>query len=144
MTQEEKNEIIRRQLHEILDIVLDGNGFESRKRNETGTLPTLFMRFSGHVSKMDVDLYTDGWEGGMSWDHEWEFSTNDIIPGDRISAMRNLVETAYRFKSETEVLRRDVARQEDKVKGEKEKLSTMKRTLRKKERKEKAAVGAAT
>ncbi len=49
-------------MHEILDIVLDTNGFGCRKREETGALPTVFLRFSGHVSALDIDLYEDGWQ----------------------------------------------------------------------------------
>ena len=52
----------RKKLHEILDIVLDTNGQEPRSRERTGTMPTVFLSFSGHVSKISIDIYPNGWE----------------------------------------------------------------------------------
>ena len=140
----EKEARIRAQMHEVLDIVLDGNGFERRSRRNTGTLPTLFFRYSGHVADFEVDLHVDGWEPCRSYDREWLFHTNTESSDEYINSLREAVRAALAEKTETEILRRDVLRQEGKVKDEKEKLSEMKRTLRRKERKEKAAAGTTT
>ena len=140
----EKEARIRAQLHEVLDIVLDGNGFERRSRRDTGTLPTLFFRYSGHVADLDVDLHVDGWEPGSGYDREWSFSAKTDNSEEYINSLRAAVRAALTEKTETEVLRRDVLRQEGKIKDEKEKLSEMKRTLRCKERKEKATAGTTT
>lgn len=56
----EKNR--RRKLTELLDLALQANGLESRTREETGNLPTVFFSFSGHVSWITVQVYPDGWE----------------------------------------------------------------------------------
>ena len=52
----------RARIHEILDIVLDGNGFNKRKAPDTGELPTLFFEFSGHTAGLQVLLYPYGWQ----------------------------------------------------------------------------------
>ena len=131
-------ETIRKQMHEILDIILDGNGFERRCRDITGTLPTLFFDYSGHVNSFGVRLCVDGWQSGIYGDRTWDFHPEDVTEAT-IESIRSAVQAALMEKSETDVLRRDILRQEDKVKDEKDKLSGMKKTLRKKERKEKAA-----
>ena len=132
------NEQIRKRMHEILDIVLDGNGFEKRKRDITGTLPTMFFDYSGHVNSFGVRICTDGWQSGLYGDRSWDFHPEDVTE-ETVEAIRAAVQAALTEKSETDVLRRDIMRQEDRVNGEKDKLSGMKKTLRKKERKEKAA-----
>lgn len=139
----EKQEIIRKQLHELLDIVLDGNGIESRKRDNTGTLPTLFFEYSGHVNMIRIDLHSDGWQSGSTYDAQFEhYLTNPLKP-EEIDGFRAKVQAALTEKKETDVLRRDIARQEEKVKGEKDRLAEMKKTLKRKEKKEKTAESAA-
>lgn len=131
------NEQIRKRIHEILNIVLDGNGFECRQRDKTGTLPTLFFEYSGHVNSFSVRLCVDGWQRDLYGDRSWDFHPEDVTEAT-VEAIRAAVQAALTEKSETDVLRRDIMRQEDRVKDEKDKLSGMKKTLRKKERKEKA------
>lgn len=55
----EKNR--RRDIHRILDMVLDINGLEARKREITGSKPTVFLSFSGHVAKIEVSIHECGW-----------------------------------------------------------------------------------
>lgn len=139
----EKQEIIRKQLHELLDIVLDGNGIESRKRDNTGTLPTLFFEYSGHVNMVRIDLHSDGWQSGSTYDAQFERYLTNPFKQEEIDGFREKVQAALTEKKETEVLRRDIARQEEKVRGEKERLVEMKKTLKRKEKKEKTAESAA-
>lgn len=136
-------EIIRKQMHELLDIVLDGNGFESRKRDNTGTLPTLFFEYSGHVNMVRIDLHSDGWQSGSTYDAQLERYLINPLKQEEIDGFRAKVQEALTEKKETEVLRRDIARQESKVKNEKERLAEMKKTLKRKEKKEKTAGEAA-
>lgn len=138
-----ENELIRKRMHEILDIYFDCNGIEKRSRDRTGTLPTMFLRINGHVNSIDIDLFTDGWLSGVSADKRWDYYL-DKITDESIADIRAAVKAALTDKKETDVLLRDILRQEGKVKDEKDKLALMKKTLRRKERKEKAAVGAAT
>lgn len=56
-----KTEKLREQLHEILDMVIDTNGFESRSQDETGDMPTVFMHFMGHVNGLQISINKDGW-----------------------------------------------------------------------------------
>lgn len=142
-TTTEKQEIIRKQLHELLDIVLDGNGIESRARDNTGTLPTLFFEYSGHINMVRIDLHSDGWQKGNTYDAQFEQYLTNPLKQEEIDAFRAKVRAALTDKKETEVLRRDIARQECKVKNEKERLSEMKKTLKRKEKKEKTAGEAA-
>lgn len=58
----EKNK--RRKFAELLDLALQANGLENRTGKETGDLPTVFLDFYGHVSRVDVRVYPNGWE---SW-----------------------------------------------------------------------------
>jgi len=51
----------RRKIHKILDIVLDINGIEPRKGDLTGSLPTAFFEFSGHVGWVEIDIRNKGW-----------------------------------------------------------------------------------
>lgn len=136
-------EIIRKQMHELLDIVLDGNGIESRKRDNTGTLPTLFFEYLGHVNMVRIDLHSDGWQGGSTYDARLERYLINPFKQEEIDGFRAKVQEALTEKKETEVLRRDIARQENWVKKEKERLAEMKRILKRKERKEKTAESAA-
>lgn len=56
-----KNEEVRAAMHELLDAVLDCNGFESRRVEKTGTKPTVFMRYYGHTNEVEIDISPAGW-----------------------------------------------------------------------------------
>ena len=129
---------IRQQLHEILDIVLDCNGFESRARHSTGTLPTAFMDFSGHVSSITVRIFTDGWYSGGN-ERDWTFRTDDVIPQAMIDSMRSHAEYSLTNKRESEVLSRDIEAQEQTIKYEQGKLASLKKSYKKAVKKEGAA-----
>jgi hypothetical protein len=63
-TKEIKMATTREQIHELLDLVLDINGLESRTRETTGSKPTAFFEFSGHTAEVSVDVHTSGWDAG--------------------------------------------------------------------------------
>ena len=131
------NETIREQLHEILDLVLDTNGFERRTRSHTGSLPTVFLDFSGHVNSMNIRLYKDGWVPSTSLDIEWNFYLDETINPALIESMRTEFANALTEKKESDVLRRDIEKLWQDIESEKAKLREMKKKLRKKEKKEK-------
>lgn len=54
----------RRDLHRILDCVLDINGMQSSYKAKTGNHPTTFLRIYGHTASVSVDVHKDGWEDG--------------------------------------------------------------------------------
>ena len=60
---EKKAEKLRRKkIHDVLDMVLEINTTYPRQRKYTGTMPTAFFDFSGHVSKVYVNIDKDGWD----------------------------------------------------------------------------------
>ena len=127
MTQKEK-------IHELLDIVLEGNGITERLRDKTGTLPTLFFRFSGHVNKVEIDLHKDGWKAGAWSDRTWDINLDDPITDSCIESLREAVATALADGSEADVLRRDIERAEDELSRKKDSLKKMKQKLKKMEK----------
>ena len=128
MSEEEK--VRNRELmHEILDIVLDTNGFEDRSRGRTGTLPTVSTRFFGHVSALEISLYEDGWTPGAEW-KDFKFETERPIDEAAVENFRTACRMALTDKTETDVLERDIESQERTVMEEKQKLSKMKKNLR--------------
>lgn len=58
----------RRQLHQILDLVLDINGMQESKQAKTGNHPTAFFEVSGHVAWAEVDIHRNGYVNGISAD----------------------------------------------------------------------------
>lgn len=66
---EKKAEKMRRkQIHDVLEMVLEINGTHSRSRELTGNKPTAFFDFYGHVASVDVKLHTAGWNSTNSSD----------------------------------------------------------------------------
>lgn len=128
MSEEEKARN-RELMHEILDIVLDTNGFEDRSRGRTGTLPTVSTRFFGHVSALEISLYEDGWTPGAEW-KDFKFETDRPIDETAVENFRTACRMALTDKTETDVLERDIESQERTVMEEKQKLSKMKKNLR--------------
>lgn len=126
----------RKKLHELLDIVLDGNGFGKRSRKETGTLPTLFFRYSGHVAGLDVDLHVNGWEPGASSDKEWYINIDAPISDAVIDSIRTAINDAMQDTTEADLLASDIAKAEKDLKERQENISQMKRSLKKMQRKE--------
>lgn len=137
MTNEQKN-MLREQVHTLLDIVLDCNSFERRSRERTGTLPSLFFSYSGHVNLLRIDLHKDGWVAYGPADKVWEFRLDKPIGSSVINEVFEETSKACEDKTEIDILKRDILRQEGKLKDEKDKLAILKKTLKRKERKEKA------
>ena len=118
----------REQLHKLLDIVIDGNGFERRNREITGTLPSLFFDFVGHVNCAEIRLFPDGWKAGAYWE-EYEFKLENDISDKAVETIRAAVSKALGTKNLSDALRRDVEKKE-------KELADMKKELRKAEKKE--------
>lgn len=134
MSEEEKARN-RQLMHEILDIVLDANGFEDRSRGRTGTLPTVSTRFFGHVSALEISLYEDGWTPGAEW-KDFKFETDRLIDETAVENLRTACRIALTEKTASEVLERDIKNQERTVAEERRKLSRMRKKLAKMTRKE--------
>lgn len=124
----------REKIHELLDIVLDGNGLAARSRRETGTLPTMFFNFNGHVGDIDIYLHSDGWESGKWADRNWTIRLDAPISQNTIDSLREAVSKALEDTDEVGVLRRDIERAEEELTRKKDALKKMKQTLKKKEK----------
>lgn len=120
----------RKKLHELLDIVLDGNGLGERSRALTGTLPTLFFRYSGHVARVDIDLCSNGWTPGMTFDKNWYISTDEPITTDVVDDIRAAVLEAMRDDiTADEMLANDIKKAEKDLRKKAERIAQMKREL---------------
>ena len=91
----------RRKIHEILDIVLDTNSLDVRSMDKTGALPTVGFRFSGLCGKVVVELYPDGWHGGMNY-REFTFNTDEEISQRAIDEMGRECKAALEGKAAIE------------------------------------------
>ena len=132
---EEKEKELREQLHEIFDIVLNTNGFEKRSQGKTGTLPTMFMRFSGHVALLEVDIHTDGYTRGVGYDKTITFYTNELNDPKSIESLREYCQYALKDKTELDVIDREIDKRNDEIASQKKIISDLKRERRKKARK---------
>lgn len=56
-----REEEIRRQIHEVLDLVLDINELQACTKEKTGDHPTAFFEFCGHVGDINVQVHSTGW-----------------------------------------------------------------------------------
>lgn len=52
----------REQIHKLLDLVLDINGIGKRQKKITGSQPTAFFEFVGHVGWVEADVRPCGYE----------------------------------------------------------------------------------
>jgi predicted nucleic acid-binding Zn-ribbon protein len=130
---------IREQIHEIVDIILDTNGFEGRQRSKTGTMPSVFADYSGHVNQLSVRIYEDGWAAGSHETRVESYLDRDL--SGFIERLRSMCRTALTEKKESDILRRDIAAAEESLADQKRSLSAMKRSLKKAEKKEAALAG---
>lgn len=80
-SQEEAN---RAELHRLLDVVLDVNGFESRSKERTGEKPTAFIDISGHVARCSVWVHKTGWAKGETDDLGSEFYFDEPMEIDEL------------------------------------------------------------
>lgn len=127
----------RRKIHEIIDIALDTNSFESRTRERTGTQPTVFIDFSGHVSLISLMVYEDGYEpGGHNTKMETYF--DKPISDDFVKRFRELCEKCCSVKKESETIERDLEQAKENAKYAQEVVHNLKKQLRKAVKKEEA------
>lgn len=121
----------RRKLHELLDIVLLCNGYGARKKEETGTAPTMFFEFVGHVGAVDVRLYNNGWDSGLNYDLDWWIPLNAPISDNVVEAIRIAADNALHNRpSEQEQLEADIIKAEEEIKRRKAEITAMKRNLK--------------
>ena len=128
-------EKLRNQLHEILDMVIQTNGLNQRRRTKTGTLPTVFLNYSGHVNRLSIDLHADDWVTSQGPTKSWDLSFDEPISDNVIATIRREMDAALSDKKESDVLRRDIDTYEKELIQKKKHLSEMRKELKKMERK---------
>lgn len=85
----------RQLLHEILDLVMDINGFEKRRRDLTGYKPTAFLEINGHTADIEVSVHDNGWFSRADSDFSEEADFDRSPDG-----LKDLVEELTRKKAE--------------------------------------------
>lgn len=89
----------RQFLHEILDLIMDINGFERRDRSLTGSeQPTAFFEFNGHVATVSIRVYDRGWMPYADADLDDDI----LLQGDSFD-LETFVEELTRKKEELDV-----------------------------------------
>lgn len=82
----EKNS--RKKIHDLLDTVLDINGISERKKSITGTLPTVFFEFCGHIGQVSLSGYDRGWLPGARADFVTYIDLSPEKIGREISGLK--------------------------------------------------------
>lgn len=89
----------REQLHKILDLILDINGMEARKRKLTGEKPTAFFNYSGHTNTINAVVYKTGWR--LQSEPEIDFNVvNIIVPIYKDPELEEIIAVLEGFKNE--------------------------------------------
>lgn len=72
-----RDKSIRKQLHEVLDLVLDINGLQASNEECAPNHPTAFIDFMGHIGKIRICLFSDGWSSDKAPDISFESTIFD-------------------------------------------------------------------
>lgn len=139
MTPSEKDQL-RKQIHELVDIVIDCNGFERRSRDKTGQMATMFVRYSGHVNGLEVDIYPTGWQTGVACKKLIDVYLDRPFTEKELEAVRAACNEAKTL-TEADAIRAEIQARVERNNENKEVITGLKKKLKKIE---KAAVAAAT
>ena len=80
-TPEEQEKAMK--IMELFWMGLQVNGLNSRKAEITGTLPTMFFRFYGHVSNIDFDCHMTGYREGYDPDNLNEYQQRSVWAAEK-------------------------------------------------------------
>lgn len=73
---------ILQKMSRVLELATELNPVPTEKE-KTGNKPTIFVDFSGHISKFGVLIYSNGWDGynrpDKSWDVYFRFESEQKI-----------------------------------------------------------------
>lgn len=76
----------KKEIHKLLDLVLDINGLSKRRGDLTGHLPTAFFRFSGHTAMISIEIFKDGWESNQYSDF-YEHAYSDCPDRNQVHSL---------------------------------------------------------
>lgn len=127
----ENKETIRNQIHQLIDIAFATNGFENRRKVESGTMPTVFFQYSGHVNRFCMDLYPDGWEPYGTKITLIDTDLTEPLSESVIQSVQDECSKALTEEKESEVLARDIDAALTRIAEAKENVKQMKNRLRK-------------
>jgi len=128
----------RRMLHELLDIAINTNGFEARKREETGNLPTVFFVICGHTASATFSIHKDGWIAGDEADYRTNIYFDEEISKDKVEEVRSECMSALSDKDKNAVLRRDIERKEAQLEELRASIHEMRMDLERRENRHEA------
>lgn len=123
----------RRMLHDLLDIAINTNGFEARKREETGNLPTVFFCICGHTADLTFSINKDGWFAGGDDDYRTNIYFDEEISKEKVEEVRAECMSALTDKDKNAVLRRDIERKVAQLEELKASIHEMRKDLKKRE-----------
>lgn len=81
----------RQAVNEIFDLALQVNGLTDRRQKVTGNLPTVFVWFAGHVSKLNVQVYVNGWERNVGPQKEFTIHTDSFKLYKELAECKNFL-----------------------------------------------------
>ena len=143
MTNDEEK-LLREQLHRILDIVIDTNGFEARTRSDMGTLPALFIDYSGHVNRFALTIHANGWQSGEYAETLIDCWLSKPFTEEFLQKVEDTCKAALADNKESEVLAKDIEIAENSLKEQRESIRDMKKNLKRLRRKEGSSANAGT
>lgn len=114
----------------LLALALETNGYEKRQRNYTGTLPTVFFEYLGHVNSLILRIHKDGWVSDHNDDKEWWITLDEPIPDKTMESILEYCASCLEDKKESEIVLRDISRLEAKISQEKESLKFLRKKYR--------------
>ena len=50
-----------KKVNEIFHLCIESNAFENRQKTMTGSKPTIFFNFLGHVAGLEIEIFQTGW-----------------------------------------------------------------------------------
>ena len=89
--------ITRLQALKLQFLCLKINGLEEKKQELTGALPTVFYEFAGHVAKLSIRVYENGWSRHNITDKEFSLYTDvDNRRGHTFESCKAYLENLYK------------------------------------------------
>lgn len=67
------------EVHEIVEMAIQVNGFGARDQEFTGDLPTVFIIMHGHVACLEISIHEHGWNFGLLADKTFNFYTTEPL-----------------------------------------------------------------
>ncbi len=133
----EQEQLLREQVHRLLDIALDTNGLEMRSRDRTGMQPTVFFEYMGHINKFRISICPNGWVSMQPSTTLLECNLDRPLQESLILEVENECKLALEDKTTVDALAKEIMDATVELNRKAEELAQLKNRLeelRKKER----------